>query len=192
MKASELLVEVDQVRGQARELAVPLEGGLDHIHRPIQGVGEGEDRLGLFPRLREGEEGVLGARDVIERRLVGIERPGADLVADPHQVPARGEVQDRASAVYRHAGGRGLVNQSEEIRRAAEVGEGGVRGEGIGEQGGGDRPARRDGFGDGIEEALVKRLEEVRSPQPVGEAFHQAGVVKDRAEEIAFGGDVGG
>ena len=100
MQPAELPVEVDQAGGNAGQLPVPLEGLRRHLHRPVQGVGEGDEALGRTTGLRQGEKLLLGLLDLVARGQLGVGGGfGGDLSADADQIPPERQVIDGAGVV---------------------------------------------------------------------------------------------
>ena len=90
MQAAQLLVEVDQAGGEAREAAVAAVGLRRHLHRAGEGLGELDQAAGRGARFGQGVELLLGALDLVPRGAVRVAGGGVggDLAADADQVAA--------------------------------------------------------------------------------------------------------
>ena len=133
MQPAELPVEVDQAGGNARQLPVPLEGLRRHLHRPVQGVGEGDEALGRPTGLRQGEKLLLGLFDLVAGRQFGVRGGfGGDLSADAYQIPPERQVIDGAGVVGGVGRRRRPVHKVGEIAHAAQFLERGVAAEAVG------------------------------------------------------------
>ena len=112
-------VEVVEPRGEAREVAVALEGRGRHVDGVLERVGEAGEAALVAAGFRQLVEAALGILDLIggrhvDRRVVG---DVDDILADQDQRAANGEVVDGLAIVGGIDDGRRLGGESGEVLR---------------------------------------------------------------------------
>jgi hypothetical protein len=189
VQAADLLVEVD------RSVATPdmppsrTIGLGGHLDRAAQRVAEADEAGRGGAAFGQGVELLFGRLDLVAggARLVAAAMGGrGDLAADADQVAAQGQVEDRAGIVADVRGRRGAVDQVGQIAQAAQLVEGRVLLELVGQQDRLGQLALADVGLDRLEQALVERLVEVPRVQGVGQPFIGRVVVQQHAEQGLF------
>ena len=193
MHAADLGVEVDEAGGQARQAAVAAVGLCGHGQGALDGVAERHEALGHAAGLGQLVELLFGGLDLLLGVELGVARLGlgGDLAADADQVPAQGQVVDGAGVVGGVGRRRGAVDQVGQIADAAQFLERGVAGELFGDEDRLGELTLADIGLDGLEQALVERLEEVAGLEVVAEALEGGVVEQQGAEQGLFGLDIG-
>ena len=193
MQPADLLVEIDQAGGQARQAAVPGMGFGGHGHGAVQGVGEGHETLADRAGLGQGVELLLGGLDLVAGRgfAVGGLGAGGDLLADADQIPAQRQVIDGPGIVRGMGRGRRPVHQIGQVAQAPQLLERRIAGELLGDQDRlGQLPLADRGL-DGAVEAAMEGLEEVPCLQVVPQALEDGVVVEQRPQQGLLGLDIG-
>ncbi len=101
LQAAHLTVEIAQAGGDAGEMTVPHEGGVGHVDRRLDRVGEALEAAVVASRFSEFEKPPLGILDLlggghVDRGVIG---DVDHVLADRDQRPPRGEVVDGPSVV---------------------------------------------------------------------------------------------
>ena len=193
MQPAELTVEVDQPGGGSRQLAVALEGFGRHLHRSMQGVGEGDEALGRPAGLGQGEQLLFGLFDLVAGGHLGVGGGlCGDLAADANQVSAQGEVVDGAGVVGGVGGRRRAVHEVGEIADAAELLERSVPAEAVRQQDRVGGLAAADMLLHHLEQALVERLEEMARQQPIRQPLVGGVVIEQGAQQRLLRLDIAG
>ena len=189
MEAAQLLVEVDEAGGDARQVAVAAERHLRHVDRLAQRVGEADEaalELAILPEL---EQLRLGALDLAGGGDVEVVRVGVvdHVLPHPDQLAAQEQVVDGAAVIggadHRHDAGR----EFGEIRGAAQVAEilvaleESLEGDGVG-----GLPAL-DQAGGGVEDPAMDGIEEMLGAEELGDALQRAVADQQRAQKRLLG-----
>jgi hypothetical protein len=115
---------------------------------------------------------------------------GGDLAADADQVAAQGQVEDRPGVVADIGGGRGAVDQVGQVAQAAQLLEGRVVLELVGQQDRLGQLALADMGLDRLEQLGVERLVEMAALQAVGQPLIGGVVVQQHAQQRLLGLEV--
>ena len=184
MQPAQLLVEIDQTRGQTRQLAVPAERRGRHLHRALEGVGEGLEAGGRRAVLGQGVEPLLGAFDLVAGVVLHVRGGGdGDVPADADQLPAHGQVIDHPGIVRGVGRRRRSAHQVGEIAQSAHLLEGRVAAEALLQDDRLGQLALADIFLHGAEQPLVERFVEVGRVQLVDQPLIGGVVVQDAAQQ---------
>jgi hypothetical protein len=194
VQAAQLLVEVHQASRQARQATVAAVGLGGHLHGPGQGVLEGHETGRGGAAFGQGVELLFRLFDLVAGGDVGIGALGLDhdLAADADQIAAQGEVVDGAAVVLGVGGRRRALEQVGQVADAAQLLEGGVLLELLGQQDRLGQLALADVGLDGAEQPLVERLVEVAALEQVAQPFIGGVVVHQDAQQRLLGLDVRG
>ncbi len=193
LQAAHLDVEIAQAGGNARQLAIALEGFRRHIDRDREGLGKTLESAVVTAGFGQFVEPALGILDLrpggkIHRRVEGdIDHVGADA----NQVATLCQLVDGASIILRIDDGGRFGGEAGEVladRHARpEVGFG--RDEGLQRDRGRDL-AHPDQAAGGLENGLVDRLEEVLRLQKVRHPIERIVVDQDGAQHALLGLDI--
>ena len=188
MQPAELLVQVDQPGGHARQSAVAREGLRSHLDCALQRVGEGLEAGGGAAGLGQGVELLLGLLDLVAGfGLCVLDGGVGHLAADTQHLAPEGQVVDDAGVVGGVGGRRRTVYQVGEIAQAAQVLERRVAPEPLHQHDGLGQLALADILLHRGEQALVEGLVEVTALQPVAQPLVGGVVEQHRTQQGLFG-----
>ena len=195
LQPAHLVVEADELGGDAGQVAVALVGVAGHVDGVGQRRVEAEEALAVLVGLGEREQARLGLLDLllgreVDGRIVG---DVDHVLADQDQLAAGGEVVDGAAVVAGVDDGGGVGGEPAEVLRHRQAG---VDRLGVLEEGP-ERDRRRllargDQLGGRLVDLLVQRIVEVLRLQEARHAVVRLVVDEDGAEQRLLGLDVVG
>ena len=177
----------------AREGAFALVGGGGHVDGGGERIGEALEAAVVAAGFRQRVEAPLRLLDLVAGRGFdgSVEGDVHHVLADIDQVPAHGEIVDRAAVILGVDDGRRLGRQAGEILRDRDAAEVLIAQEGLhGDRGrdlAGLDQARRD-----LVDPPVQILDEVAGLEEVGDAVIGIVIDQDRAQQGLFGLDIAG
>ncbi len=186
VQAAQLLVQVVQTGGQARQLALALIGLARHFDGARQRLREGHEARRRLARLGQGIQRLFGLFDLFVGGRLGVGRLLDDLAANADQLAAQGQIIDDAGVVGGVGRGRRPVNQVGEIAQTAELLKGRVLLEPLHQDGRLSQQALTDVVLDRVEQALVEGLVEMAAAQSVRQALEHGVVEHQRAQQGLF------
>ncbi len=193
VKTAELLVQVDQPCGHPRQTAVVGKGLRRHLHGALQGVGEALEAGGGAAGLGQGVELLFGLLDLLAGFGLGVlHRRLGHLARDAQHLAAQRQVVDDAGVIGGVGRRRRTVHQVVEVAQTAQVLERRIAPEPFHQADGLGQLALANGLLHGAEQALVERLVEVATLQPIAQPLIGRVVEQDRAQERLFGFEIVG
>ena len=120
MQPAQLLVQIGKSGRNARQSAVAIEGFSRHLHRAMQGVGEGLEAGRGRAGFRQGVELLLGDFDLFARVAINVGHGLRGYVAaDADQIAAQSQIIDDPRIVRGVGRRRRAPNQIRQIGKPA-------------------------------------------------------------------------